>query len=71
MPDLTQLGGGDLGTSPLLAWSAWVGEPGFGGCKGPHEPRVSAVALPPRLLTGLGWLRLWRGGLPVVAGVLA
>ena len=61
MPDLTQLGGGDLGTSPLLAWSACVGEPGFGGCNVPSKTRTAAAALFRRLVAWMGWLSAVAG----------
>jgi hypothetical protein len=53
MPELARLAGGDLVTSPLLVASAWIGEPGFGGCEVPSRARTGAAALFGRLVTPL------------------
>jgi hypothetical protein len=56
MPELARLAGGDLVTSHLLVASAWVGEPGFGGCEVLSRARNGAAPLFGRLVTRVGWL---------------
>jgi hypothetical protein len=71
MPDLTRVGGGDLGTSTLLAWCARVGEPGLVAARCAQEPVRGPHRLFGRLVTRVGWLSALAGRIAMVAGVLA
>jgi hypothetical protein len=61
MPELARLEGGDLITSPLLAWSSWVAEPGFGGCEVPPRGPTGVALRFGRLVNMVG-LALGCGG---------